>query len=111
MSTPATMLLIPAHGKIKIDKDQKVTPSINNIGIAAMAQFLPLFLSHNDSSKRVRAAKSWLEVPKIVQKIFQAGTVFPDASMALRLTQKKGIPRLIDVAITLPANPFQPASS
>ena len=42
----------------RMARDQNVITPIKAIGIPAMSQFLPVFLSHKESIIKVRAAKS-----------------------------------------------------
>ena len=92
-------------------RDHNVMTSIKTMGTAAITQRLPDSFNHKESIIRVRAAKSWLDVPNIVQNTFQAGMRFPAASSIFKLTQNNGIPKLMAVAAIRPAQPFHPAIS
>src|SRR3989338_2799093 len=73
--------------RMRITSDQSVMTIMNVIGMRLTSHERPILRSHSDRIMSVKPARSWFEVPKIVQKSFQAGITLPCGSIILRLTQ------------------------
>src|SRR5688572_3312712 len=73
-ATTDTMPASPrASGAMRRARAHRVIVIMKAMGTAVIHQLRPVRLSHREMVRSVRAASNWLEVPKTVQNIFQAG--------------------------------------